>query len=258
MIRPSSLDNIGRTGWNAGSHPQDYPVRYFDVRHTGRTAYLQILERKVHLTQLRPRSARGSALPYVRNRVFMPPKNIDHPRALTENGTREKISLEFVDVRQIYEVEAPRLRRYFQARMHAGDDAGDLVQESFARLLGCLAKTSLPRPAAYLQRIARNLLLDRRKRLETRLAAFHVPLGEQHDPAVAPDQAVRIEVEDMMHAYRRALGELPERTRNVFLLHRVDELTYKQISGRLGISIPTVQYHVARALAHIDAALEQE
>lgn len=189
----------------------------------------------------------------------MPPKEIDRPRELTENETQERTGLEFVDVRQIYEVEAPRLRRYFQARLRSSsDDAGDLVQESFIRLLGCMAKTSLPRPAAYLQRIARNLLLDRYKRLETRLAAFHVPLGEQHEPAIAPDQAVRIEVEDMMRAYRRALGELPDRTRDVFLLHRVDELTYKEIAGRLGISIPTVQYHVARALAHIDAALEQE
>ncbi|MGZ0074135.1 RNA polymerase sigma factor [Sphingobium limneticum] len=195
----------------------------------------------------------------VRNRVFMPPKEIDRPRELTENETQEGTGLEFVDVRQIYEVEAPRLRRYFQARLRSSsDDAGDLVQESFIRLLGCMAKTSLPRPAAYLQRIARNLLLDRYKRLETRLAACHVPIGEQHEPAVAPDQATRIEVEDMMRAYRRALGELPDRTRDVFLLHRVDELTYKEIAGRLGISIPTVQYHVARALAHIDAALEQE
>jgi RNA polymerase sigma-70 factor (ECF subfamily) len=38
----------------------------------------------------------------------------------------------------------------------------------------------------------------------------------------------------------------------------VDELTYREIAESMGISIPTVQYHVARALAHIDAALEQE
>jgi RNA polymerase sigma-70 factor (ECF subfamily) len=38
----------------------------------------------------------------------------------------------------------------------------------------------------------------------------------------------------------------------------VEELSYKEIGGLLGISVPTVQYHMARALAHIDAALGQE
>src|SRR3546814_10902814 len=63
------------------------------------------------------------------------------------------------------------------------------------------------------------------------------------------------DLEDVMRAYRRALAELPDRTREVFLLHRVDELAYREIGEKLGISIPTVQYHVARALAHIDAPL---
>ena len=121
-----------------------------------------------------------------------------------------------------------------------------------------MARAELPRPAAYLQRIAQNLLLDRYKRLETRLAAFHVPIGEDFELAIPPDQAVRIEAEDVMRVYRRALEELPQKTREIFLAHRVDELTYRQIAQNMGISIPTVQYHVARALAHIDAALEQE
>ncbi|GLI99698.1 hypothetical protein Sbs19_35160 [Sphingobium sp. BS19] len=121
-----------------------------------------------------------------------------------------------------------------------------------------MARAELPRPAAYLQRIAQNLLLDRYKRLETRLSAFHVPIGEDFEIAIPPDQAARMEAEDVMRIYRRALDELPQRTREIFLAHRVDELTYRQIAQNMGISIPTVQYHVARALAHIDAALEQE
>src|SRR3546814_807043 len=83
-------------------------------------------------------------------------------------------------------------------------------------------------------------------------------IGEGCEPAVSPDQHHGIEAEDVMRAYRRALAELPDRTREVFLLHRVDELAYREIGEKLGISIPTVQYHVARALAHIDAALERE
>jgi RNA polymerase sigma-70 factor (ECF subfamily) len=163
-----------------------------------------------------------------------------------------------VDISELYRREAPRLVRYFRSRLRSSDDPGDMVQESFTRLVGSMAKSALPSPAAYLQRIARNLVYDRSKRMETRLAAFHLPIGEGCEPAVEADQAHQIEANDVMRVYRRALAELPERTREVFLLHRVEELTYKEIGERLGIAVPTVQYHVARALAHIDAALEQE
>ncbi|MBV1686412.1 RNA polymerase sigma factor [Novosphingobium sp. G106] len=158
---------------------------------------------------------------------------------------------------EVYRLEAPRLARYFRARLRQGDEAADLVQEAFARLAGFMARKALPRPGAYLQRIARNLLYDRSKRLEVRLAAFHLPIGEGTEPAVDADQSHGIEAEDVMRIYRRTLAELPERTREIFLLHRVEELTYREIGMKLAISVPTVQYHVARALAYIDAALER-
>jgi RNA polymerase sigma-70 factor (ECF subfamily) len=161
------------------------------------------------------------------------------------------------DIGSIYAEEAPRLQRYFCARLRNSDDARDLVQETFARFLRAMAREDPQRPAAYLQRIARNLLFNRTRQLKNQMAPFHVSFDHGYEHAMAPDQSERIEVEDMMRTYRRALSELPEKTRAVFLLHRVEELTYREIGDRLGISIPTVQYHVARALAHIDATLEQ-
>ncbi|AOH87327.1 RNA polymerase subunit sigma-24 (plasmid) [Sphingomonas panacis] len=162
------------------------------------------------------------------------------------------------DLDAVYRREGPKLTRYFRSRVRENDEAADLVQEAFARLAGFMARSPLSQPAPYLQRIARNLLFDRSKSQERRLAPFRVQFGEGVDPGVAPEQTLQIEAGDVMRVYRRALGELPDKTRDVFLLHRVEELTYKDIAHRLGLSIPTVQYHVARALSHIDAALERE
>lgn len=159
---------------------------------------------------------------------------------------------------EVYRVEAPRLARYFQRRIGKDDEVGDLVHEAFVRLAGVIARRPLASPAPYLQRIARNLLFDRRRRPEARMALMRLSIDDAHAPAVAPVQAHEIEADDVMRIYRHALGELPEKTRRAFLLHRVDELTYREIGDRLGISIPTVQYHIGRALAHIDAALREE
>lgn len=59
---------------------------------------------------------------------------------------------------EVYRQEAPRLARYFRSRLRPGEEAADLVQEAFVRLAGFMSSSTLPRPGAYLQRIARNLL----------------------------------------------------------------------------------------------------
>ncbi|WP_082635115.1 RNA polymerase sigma factor [Sphingobium baderi] len=186
--------------------------------------------------------------------------SIDAEHPVPPDSVNAHVSLEepAIELSRIYAIEAPKLQRYFRARLRGSDDIGDLVHETFVRLLGALDTGNPLRPGAYLQRIARNLLFNRTKRLENRLAGFHMSFDECYELATPPNQGEEIEVEDMMRIYRKALSELPDKTRQAFLLHRVDELTYREIGERLGISIPTVQYHIARALAHIDAALEQE
>jgi len=47
------------------------------------------------------------------------------------------------------------------------------------------------------------------------------------------------------------IDEMPPRRRDVFLLHRIDELTYPQIARKLGISIKAVEKHIHLALKQL-------
>jgi RNA polymerase sigma-70 factor (ECF subfamily) len=76
-----------------------------------------------------------------------------------------------------------------------------------------------------------------------------IPLDEC-DVAVPP-------LQEEISRYRQAIDGLSEKTRVIFLFQRVHGLTYKEISHRLGISVSTVEYHMMRALVHIDQALEE-
>jgi RNA polymerase sigma factor (sigma-70 family) len=165
---------------------------------------------------------------------------------------------QFGGLDQLYREEAPRLARYFRRHVAGFDDVPDLVQETFARLVAAKASQTCRRPAAYLQRVARNLLVDRSRRPHTRLARFHVSIDDQCDLGVRPEQGQAIEADDAMRLYRQALAALPDRTRDVFILHRVDGLGYKAIGAQLELSVPTVQYHVAKALMHLDKAFDCE
>jgi RNA polymerase sigma-70 factor (ECF subfamily) len=156
----------------------------------------------------------------------------------------------------LYRNRAPDLRRRLRARLRSSEEANDLLHEAFARLLGSCSLERLRQPEAFLNRIIRNLLIDRSRRLSNR--SPHVAIGDEVDPAVAPDQADALEVEQMRQNYREAVQSLPERMREVFLLHRVEELSYKEIAARLGISVRTVEWHIAEAIVRISKGLDAE
>ena len=53
-----------------------------------------------------------------------------------------------------------------------------------------------------------------------------------------------------------ALGRLGTRTREVFLMHRVDGLKYREIAVRLGITVSAVEKHVAKAALSLVECME--
>lgn len=153
----------------------------------------------------------------------------------------------------VYRAEHHRLLRKLRRRV-GPDEAPDLVQEIFARLLGSGALERLDNPQAYLSRITRNLLIDRaRRKQQGRLVFF--PLDEDRIPPTPPEQARQIEAIDLQRLYRHTVRAMPPKTRRVFVMHRVHRLTYKEIAEDLGICVETVQYHMVRALALCRAAL---
>lgn len=156
----------------------------------------------------------------------------------------------------LYRNHAPGLRRRLRARVKCRDEANDLVHDAFARLLGARSRSRVRDPGAFLNRIVRNLLIDRSRRLSTR--SPHVPVGFGEEIAVSPEQGQAIELEQMRQRYRELVALLPPRTREVFVLHRIEGYSYKEIAARLDISVRTVEWHIAQAIVRISRGLDGE
>jgi RNA polymerase sigma factor (sigma-70 family) len=156
----------------------------------------------------------------------------------------------------LYRDRAGALQRRIRAQVGSPEEASDLVQEAFSRLLGARAGASLRNPGAFLNRIVRNLLIDRSRRNAVRPPL--VPLESETAVAVPADQGDALELAQMHQRYREIVDDLPPRTREVFLLHRVDELGYREIADRLDISIRTVEWHIAQAIYRIGRELDEE
>jgi RNA polymerase sigma-70 factor (ECF subfamily) len=61
---------------------------------------------------------------------------------------------------------------------------------------------------------------------------------------------------ELLQRMEQAILTLPRRTRDIFIAHRVHDLSYDEIAARTGLSVRQVQRHMAKAILGIDHALE--
>ena len=140
------------------------------------------------------------------------------------------------------------LLRYLSSRMPSGEDAKDLAQEAYLRLLRRNRDELVRHPEAYLFRIAANLMyehwLKNRPESDQRSFAIDPEALESNDLSVEGSVAQQQSVE----ALERVLRVMPPMRRQCILLQRRDGMTVKEISAKLGISIGMVKKQLAKGL----------
>jgi RNA polymerase sigma-70 factor (ECF subfamily) len=133
-------------------------------------------------------------------------------------------------------------------------EVGDLVQETFRRLFSAKGVSAgfLEAPGAYLAAAARSILKNRaRSGVRSHAHAHHS--FEDHEVA-GPDPHTTLEHRDMLRRIEQAIAELNPTTRDVFLMHRFDDLSYSEIARIKGMSQKRVEKHIAKALVAIRKA----
>lgn len=113
-------------------------------------------------------------------------------------------------------------------------------------------------PKAFLFRIARNVALNelaRKSRLLTDYIEDSTSLGIE-DKGPTPEQHVinqqRLEV------FCQAVAVLPPQCRRAFLLRKVYGLSHKEIAAEMGISVSTVEKHIAQGLRRCSTYVRNE
>ena len=153
---------------------------------------------------------------------------------------------------------------YFLKRVNSRNEAEDLTQEVFIRLMNHPDRNNGQTIEGYVFTIAANLLRDRAKSVATthhRRAqsldlldeknAFSANLVEDRDPerVLVGRQTIR----DVLDA----LAELGERTRDIFILARLENVQHREIAAMYGISVSAVEKAMMKAMAHLGARFLQ-
>jgi RNA polymerase sigma factor (sigma-70 family) len=134
--------------------------------------------------------------------------------------------------------------------------AAEVVQEMYLRLRRLVAVTPVEEPRAYLFRMAAHLAIDHLRAQERHLQRHMGPPPEDI-PSPAPSPEAIAESRQQIELLRRAVLELPQRCREVFLLHKGLGKSYSAIAAELGISVRTVEHHHAKAILHCRKRLRE-
>ena len=150
-------------------------------------------------------------------------------------------------VREVLPLEAA-LMQFLRRSWPNKSDIDDLAQEVYARVYES-AREKIPQPVKpFVFTIARNLLIDRVRHEQVvpiEAVADLETLGVAVD-APGPDRNVM--AQDELRRLQAALEKLPPRCREVVVLGRIEGLSGKEISQRLGIGASTVSEHLATGM----------
>lgn len=145
-----------------------------------------------------------------------------------------------------YEGFVQRLTR----RLGSSELAREALHETFLRIDGVSEAVSLRSPREYLHRTAVNIVKDRRKSDRHLLSVADIAsVCDLHDQS--PDPSTTVEARLELRELDKALRELPERRRRVFMAAHIEQVTHAEIAVRFGINIRTVELDLRHTLEHL-------
>jgi RNA polymerase sigma factor (sigma-70 family) len=166
----------------------------------------------------------------------------------------------------VEQLQAP-LRSFIRGRIGSREDTEDLLQELWFQLSKKLAQEKLDDPKAWLYRVARNKIIDHYRRqpldwLEEYYYAEDEEEGYENDAIFATDQTAEdifMQTQFWEELYE-ALEELPEKQREVFVLHEMEGITLREIAERKGDKLKTIisrkRYAVQQLREHLQFLFE--
>ena len=124
--------------------------------------------------------------------------------------------------------------------------AEDIVQEVFITLWNKRKDVKKETLLSYLYTIANNLFLNEIKHKKV-VADYEFNYKPSDYTNQNPEYV--LEEKEFKEKLFRTIDSIPEKSRTVFLMNRIDNLTYGEIAERLEISKKTVEKRMQKALA---------
>lgn len=163
--------------------------------------------------------------------------------SLAANEARTPLSVRDVILRH-----HDALLNFLRRRLRVPEDAHDIAQETYIRLMQYESSREIQSPASMLYRIAMNVTRDFSRAAQSRGATGRCDIDDLQLSSEQPSPEREVAGGQELELLLAVIEQLPPKCRNVFLLSRVHNLTYAEIADRCNISVKMVEKHISHAL----------
>ena len=148
---------------------------------------------------------------------------------------------------RLFDLNSESLRNYLYYQCGDLQQAEDLVQEAFIKLWNNCKKVLFEKARGFLFAVAKNAFYNQveHQKVVLKYAKQTQKTAETETPEF------KLEEKEFMARLQHAIAELPEGQREVFLLNRMDQMTYKEIAEFLGVSQKAVEKRMHKALVKL-------
>lgn len=140
------------------------------------------------------------------------------------------------------------LKRFIRKFLHRQEDVDEVVQESFLKAYATELQRPIEKPKSFLFQIARNEALSRLRKQTSRIVEYI----EEIDASLVAEESApvdeQVEQRRLLGVLCESVAALPPQCRRAFVLRMVYGMSHKEVARSMGISVSTVEKHLALAL----------
>lgn len=170
------------------------------------------------------------------------------PPAPAENGGEGAFAISAPNAATLFGDHNRTLVRFLNARLGSEEEAEEIAQESYVKLLQLERTGAISFLRAYLFRIAANLAIDRIRQRKSQGRHEDIDLFEDLQDAAAPERSAI--ANEQLDRLAQCLDELPEKCARAFVLHRFHGMGPQEVAAAMGLSDRMVRNHLVRALVY--------
>jgi len=183
----------------------------------------------------------------------------DTPESKDEDGTPQAPSdSKSMELAQVYQTIRASLHSYASRYFNRSQEAEDVVQEAFVKVLEAQRKRQIHSPKSYLFRTARNLSLAHIGKSAYKLTDDMGDILTESELLRSRTLEEQFEARENFEVFCRAVRTLPTKCRKAFVLCKVYGFSQKEVALRMGIGVSAVEGHLSRATRRCVDFMEAE